>query len=93
MLRLRLWKHKKRPAGAGLVAGATTDLLVLRAAPAGAAAVPESAVSRVGGRPAVFVPAPGGYAIRFVDLGGTADAQSIVVSGIRPGDPVVAPTP
>jgi len=77
------------PAGSGLVAGAAIDLLVLRQAPADAVTVPEAAVSRIDGRPAVFVPVRGGYAVRFVDLGGTAGGQSVLLAGVRAGDPVV----
>lgn len=77
------------PAAPGVVAGRATSLSVHGPAPAGAVTLPASALASVDGRDVVFVTAPGGYAIRRVTPGGTADGRVVLLGGVRPGERVV----
>ncbi len=77
------------PPAPGVVAGRATSLAVYGPAPAGAVTLPASALASVDGRDVVFVAAPGGYAIRRVTTGGTADGRVVLLGGVRPGERVV----
>lgn len=77
------------PARPGIVSGRATTILVSGPAPQGAVAVPEAAVTEIGGRTAVFVTATGGYAIRPVSVVGVSDGLTILSSGLKAGEQVV----
>lgn len=77
------------PAGPGVVAGRATSIVIAGPAPAGAVSVPDTAVTMIGGKPAVFVTARGGFAVRAVTTGGSSDGRTVLLSGIRPGEQVV----
>lgn len=54
--------------------------------------VPSEAVQRIGDRNVVFIPKadePGSFAVRSVELGGTADGYQRVLSGLEVGERVV----
>ncbi len=77
------------PAGSGRVAGGTTSVIVLGPAPAGAVAVPSAALTRIDGEDAVFVRSAKGYAVRKVRTGGGDAVATVVLAGLKAGEPVV----
>ncbi len=77
------------PAGAGIVAGRSTTILISGPAPEGAVSVPEGAVVDLDGRSSVFVAAPGGYAARQVASAGVSEGRAVLLSGVRAGEQVV----
>lgn len=77
------------PAGPGVVAGRATSIVIAGVAPSGAVSVPDSAVTTIDGKSAVFVAAPKGFAVRPVTAGGGSDGRTVLLSGIRPGEQVV----
>ena len=76
-------------APAGLVPGQATSVTVFAKAPVGAVATPRNALTRIGGRDAVFVQTATGYQPVFVKVIGLSDAGA-VVSGLAPGAQVVS---
>ncbi len=54
-------------------------------------AVPKDAVQEMEGKPVVFVAAgrPGEFSARAVRMGGTINEQTVITSGLEPGDSVV----
>lgn len=77
------------PAGPGIVAGRATSIVIAGPAPAGAASVPEAAVTTIEGKPVVFVAAQGGYAVRPVTSGTASNGRIVLLSGVKPGEQVV----
>ncbi len=77
------------PAGPGIVAGRTTSMSLSGPAPAGAVSVPSGATAMIGDKTIVFVATGGGYAIRDVKIGGSVGGQTVLLSGVRPGEQVV----
>jgi cobalt-zinc-cadmium efflux system membrane fusion protein len=78
------------PAGPDIVSGRTTSLTIFDSAPPGAVIVPEAAVTVVNGKDVVFVAVRGGFAIREVTHGAAAGNQVVILSGLKPGEQVVA---
>lgn len=78
------------PAGSALVAGRATSIELFGPAPTGAVSVPTSAVTSLNGRDTVFVAAAGGYAARPVTAGGSSGGTTLLLSGVRAGEPVVS---
>lgn len=76
-------------APAGLVPGQTANVTVFGKAPAGAVVAPRAALTRIGGRDAVFVRTAAGYEPLFVKVAGLSSA-SAVVTGLPPGAQVVS---
>lgn len=77
------------PAAPGIVAGRTTSLSLYGPASDGAVGVPAEAVAMIEGKTVVFVSTANGYAIRDVKAGGSAAGQTVLLSGVRPGEQVV----
>ncbi|MFA7441287.1 MAG: efflux RND transporter periplasmic adaptor subunit [Sphingomonadaceae bacterium] len=77
------------PAGPGIIAGRTTSLAIFGAAPAGAVSLPTSAVTGMDGRTVVFVKTVDGFAIREVTGGGSGGGQTLILSGVQPGEQIV----
>lgn len=77
------------PGGGGRIAGGTATVTVLGPAPSGAVSVPTSAITRIDGEEAVFVRAGRGYAVRKVRTGGGDATATVVLSGLKVGEPVV----
>lgn len=75
-------------AGSGLVPGRTTTMTVMGAAPAGAVAIPKSALTQAGGQDAVFVRGPQGFVAQPVKVIGAAGDRA-VVTGLAQGAQVV----
>ncbi|MDE2563760.1 MAG: efflux RND transporter periplasmic adaptor subunit [Sphingomonadales bacterium] len=80
----------KIPGGTGVVSGGSTTVQVRGPAPAGAVRVPATAVTNLSGSDIVFVKANGGVAQRKVRAGATVDGQTLVLSGLKPGEQVAA---
>lgn len=76
------------PAGPGIVSGRALPATLLTPAPAGAIAAPAVAVTDIGGRPTAFVRTDAGVAVRVVEVGDTADGQTVILSGLKAGDQV-----
>jgi len=51
--------------------------------------VPSGATAMIGDKTIVFVATGGGYAIRDVKIGGSVGGQTVLLSGVRPGEQVV----
>ncbi|MBU3076807.1 efflux RND transporter periplasmic adaptor subunit [Sphingomonas sp. XMGL2] len=82
MLRARL------PATPGVVSGRVTSATLFGPAPAGAVSVPTSAVLAIDGADTVFVRADGGVVPRKVTSGGAAGGRTVLLSGLKAGEPV-----
>ena len=54
-----------------------------------AVSVPSGATAMIGDKTIVFVATGGGYAIRDVKIGGSVGGQTVLLSGVRPGEQVV----
>lgn len=80
----------KIPGGTGVVSGGATTVQVRGPAPAGAVSVPATAVTNLGGSDIVFVKAAGGAVQRKVKLGATVDGNTLILSGLKPGEQVAA---
>lgn len=76
-------------AGPGIVAGRATSLSIAGPAPAGAVGVPATAIATVDNRTVVFVATTGGFAMRDVKIGGASGGQTVLLSGVKPGEKVV----
>lgn len=77
------------PAGPGVVAGRASSLAVLGPAPTGSVMVPSAAIASLNGRDVVFVAVQGGFSARLVSLGVARGGQTLVLSGLKPGERVV----
>lgn len=77
------------PAGPGIIAGRATSLSLSGPAPAGSVSVPGEAIAMIGDKIIVFVSTGDGYAIRDVKRGGSVGGQTVLLSGVRPGEQVV----
>lgn len=77
------------PIGASTLAGRATSLSIFGPAPEGAVMVPEAAVTDLGDGPGVFVRSRQGVRIRLVKTGGKDKGQILILSGLKPGEPVV----
>ncbi len=75
--------------GSGVVAGRTAMAAIYAPAPAGAAAVPRTAVTEIDGAEVVLVQSTGGFIIRKVTTAGAAGDRIVILSGVKPGEPVV----
>ncbi len=75
--------------GPGIVAGRAASLSIFGPAPASAASVPAGAVTIVNKKTVVFVAVRGGFAIREVETGGTSAGQTVLFSGVKPGEQIV----
>lgn len=77
------------PAAPGIVSGRATSLSLFAPAADGAVQVPAASVTRLADQDVVFVPASGGYVVRAVEVGGTNNGQTVLVSGLKAGEQVV----
>jgi membrane fusion protein, heavy metal efflux system len=76
-------------AAPGIATGKAMTVTVFAPAPAGAVAVPASAVTTVGGADVVFVRSVDGFTMRHVVLGGSGDGTVVILSGVAAGDRIV----
>jgi cobalt-zinc-cadmium efflux system membrane fusion protein len=74
---------------AGVASGKATTVTVFGPVPAGAVAVPASAVTTMNGSDVAFVRTAGGFAARRVVKGGGHDGSVVILSGLSVGDRVV----
>lgn len=80
----------KLPAGPGVISGGSVSLTLMGPAPAGAVLVPSDAVVDLNGRDVAFVRAGSGVQVRPVALGESGGGGTLVLSGLKPGEQVVA---
>lgn len=78
------------PPGANVVSGRATTVSLFGPAPAGAVTVPSAALAKIEGHDAVFIPVNRGFRVRQVTVAGSSAGMSLVLSGLRPGERVVA---
>lgn len=72
------------PAAPGLVVGRTISVSLMGRATPGAVTLPAGAITRLGRSTAVFIEAPGGFAVRRVTLV-SANGTNAIVSGLQGG--------
>ncbi|GAA4780629.1 efflux RND transporter periplasmic adaptor subunit [Stakelama sediminis] len=78
------------PGAPGIVSGGTTSVTIYGPAPDGAVMVPDAAVTNLGDGDIVFVAAKGGVSTRSVRQGPTVEGRTLILSGLKPGEKVVA---
>lgn len=75
-------------AAPGLVAGQNVMAVISGTGTAQGVSVPSSAITRVGGRPHVFVKAGKAFAPRKIVLAAESGGRSVVAQGLKPGEAV-----
>ncbi|WP_284053106.1 efflux RND transporter periplasmic adaptor subunit [Stakelama marina] len=78
------------PAAPGIVSGGATNVALYGPAPENAVTIPDAAVTNLDGKDIVFVEAKGGVRAQDVSKGNTIDGRTLILSGLKPGEKVIA---
>lgn len=77
-------------AAPGLIAGKSVLVALHADAQTAVVSVPSAAIVRIGDKDVVFVSTGKRFAVREVTLGGSANGQTAILSGLKPGEVIAA---